>query len=137
MSDKCEKVENIVDQIEDNKNQYLAQLTHDQHSDLNLRIRVVKMTVVWTACSFSCHFLNIMNKYLEGSIFTNNYVEGLAGGVACYFAAQVYAKHGVRTSFIISFGMCLFGSFIVYLLESGYLQLPQMYLSQFEGTHKH
>lgn len=97
----------------------------DWHSDFNLRIRVIKMTVMWTACSFGSHLLNFMNKYLEGSIFTNNYVEGLAGGLACLVSAQLYAKYGMKVSYMISYGMSLFGGIVVCLLESGIVKLPQ------------
>jgi hypothetical protein len=98
--------------------------TLSQDDDLSLRIKVVKMTVIWTACSFSSHILNIMNKYLEGSMFTNNYVEGIAGSLACVFAAKFYAKYGVKSSLIFSFGLCLFGSLVVFMLESGSIHLP-------------
>lgn len=82
------------------------------------------MTVMWTACSFGSHLLNFMNKYLEGSIYTNNYIEGLAGGLACLIAAQLYSKYGMKISFMISFGLSLTGGIIVSLLESGILKLP-------------
>lgn len=62
----------------------------DHDSDLNIRIRVVKMTVMWTTCSFASHLLNIMNKYLEGTIFTNMYIEGIAGGIGLMMAVKLY-----------------------------------------------
>lgn len=74
---------------------------------------------MWSTCSFAGHLLNFMNKYLEGSIFTNNYNEGIAGALACIFGANLYSAFGMRKSFIISFSMALFGGLAVYSLESG------------------
>lgn len=96
----------------------------DYDSDLNLSLRVMKMTVMWTACSFGSHLLNFMNKYLEGSIFTNNYVEGYAGGLACLLAASLYSRFGMKKTFLISYGLSLFGGVLVCLLEGGIIHLP-------------
>jgi hypothetical protein len=96
----------------------------DYDSDLNLSLRVMKMTVMWTACSFGSHLLNFMNKYLEGSIFTNNYVEGCAGGLACIIASSLYSKFGMKKTFLIAFGLSFFGGITVCLLEGGIVHLP-------------
>jgi hypothetical protein len=37
---------------------------------------------MWSGASFSHYLLNFLNKYLEGSIFQNNYFEGVAGIIA-------------------------------------------------------
>lgn len=92
---------------------------------------------MWSTCSFSGHLLNFMNKYLEGSIFTNNYNEGIAGGLACVLGAKLYSAFGMRTSFIFSFGMGLIGGMMVYFLESGTVEVPGMILSHFEGNPRH
>ena len=95
------------------------------------------MTVMWSTCSFGGHLLNFMNKYLEGSIFTNNYYEGIAGGFSTVFGAKLYSTFGMRTSFILSFSLALVGGSMVYLLESGKVDLPMFFLSQFDGHAKH
>lgn len=43
---------------------------------------MIVMTIFWSAASFSTFLLNFMNKYLEGSIFQNNYAEGFAGVIS-------------------------------------------------------
>ena len=108
----------------------------DHDSDLNIRIRVVKMTVMWTTCSFAAHLLNIMNKYLEGTIFTNMYIEGMAGGIGMVVAVKLYDRFGVKISFVVAFGLCFFGSLLVYFYESGIFHLPLWYLNEFEGPIK-
>ena len=100
-------------------------------------MNVIKMTVMWSTCSFNSHLLNFMNKYLEGSIFTNNYVEGIAGGLAGILGAKIYARFGLRTSFILSFSMAMFGGLMVYLLESGNLELPLWFINKFAGKPRH
>ena len=55
-----------------------------------------KMTIMWSASSFSNYLLNFLNKYLEGSIFMNNYFEGIAGISAVLFGAQIYSKLGKK-----------------------------------------
>ena len=93
------------------------------------------MTVMWTTCSFAAHLLNIMNKYLEGTIFTNMYIEGFAGGVGLIIAVKLYS-YGVKTSFIFSFGLAFFGSMLIYLYESGIMHLPLWYINEFDGPIK-
>lgn len=92
---------------------------------------IAKMTVMWSAASFSGYLLTFMNKYLEGSIYTNNYMEGAAGVLATLSGAQVFAKLGLKWTFIVSFGMALFSSYIVYKLESNQVNLPNWFLLSF------
>ena len=89
------------------------------------------MMVIWSASSFSAYLLNFMNKYLEGSIYTNNYNEGIAGILATLGGAQIFARLGLRWTFVVSYGMMLFGATIVYLLESNKLVMPDWILMTF------
>lgn len=94
-------------------------------------INIAKMTVMWSASSFSHYLLNFMNKYLEGSIYTNNYNEAIAGILATVGGAQIFAKLGLRWTFVTSFGMALLGATIVYGLESNTIVLPDWFLLSF------
>ena len=89
------------------------------------------MTVMWSASSFSSYLLNFMNKYLEGTIYENNYSESIAGLMACILGARLYAKLGMKYSFIIAFVLGLFGGIMIYLLESGAVQIPMWVLDHF------
>lgn len=86
------------------------------------------MTVMWSTVSFCGYLLTFMNKYLEGSIFTNNYVEGLAGGLSVIIGASLYKKLGMRRALVFSFGLSLIGGGLVYLLEADAIDLPTFFL---------
>ena len=92
------------------------------------KINIAKMTVVWSACSFSNYLLNFMNKYLEGSIYTNNYLEGYAGGLSIIMGGFLYAKAGMKNSLVISFSMALITGIFVCVLEGKVVDLPHSYL---------
>jgi hypothetical protein len=99
-------------------------------------LNIAKMTVMWTASSFSSYLLNFMNKYLEGTIYENNYAESIAGGLACIIGAKIYSKLGVRASFILAFSLGLLGGLAIYMLESGQVSPPLWLMSGFTGTMK-
>ena len=74
-----------------------------------------------------------MNKYFEGSIFTNNYIEGVAGILASQMGGSLYARYGMKRSFIFSFGLSLFGGVLIFLLESHMVSIPTSILLSFPG----
>lgn len=76
--------------------QPVVEYQSEEMSPEQLKTNIAKMTVVWSACSFSSYLLNFMNKYLEGSIFENNYAEGLAGGLATIVGASLYSRVGMK-----------------------------------------
>lgn len=95
-------------------------------------INVAKMTVMWSATSFSGHLFNFMNKYLEGSIYTNNYVEGIAGIIAMLCGAQIFSRLGLKWTFMLSYSMAIAAAFTVYLLESNMSEIvPEWYIMTF------
>jgi hypothetical protein len=94
------------------------------------------MTMMWSASSFSNYLLNFLNKYLEGSIYSNNYYEGLAGVLSTIVGAYCYAKLGKRKAFIISFTLALLGGLLVYSIEAGLVNIPSSFLASFAGTSK-
>lgn len=99
------------------------------------RLNIFKMTVMWCAVSFSCHMLTFMNKFLEGSIYRNSYIDGFAGALASFIGTHAYIKLGMRRMFIISFTLAIIGGFMIYSLESGKVQLPTWYLASFVDGH--
>lgn len=92
------------------------------------------MTVMWSVLSFCVWLMQYMNRSLEGTIFINNYFEGLAACSSSIFGAIVYNKYGLKT-FIIGYTFAVAGSFSVYLIESKLVTLPQIYLQLFSGSH--
>jgi hypothetical protein len=97
---------------------------------------MLRMTVMWSSCSFVSYLLVFMNKYFEGSIFTNNYIEGAAGFLACQFGGIFYARFGMKKSFQFSFGVSFIGGILIYLLESHRVGIPVSFLAQFPGGIK-
>lgn len=94
------------------------------------------MTMMWSASSFSNYLLNFLNKYLEGSIYSNNYYEGAAGILSTLAGAYCYAKLGKKKAFIISFSLALLGGLLVLALQSGHINIPSSFLASFDGTAK-
>lgn len=87
-------------------------------------MNMAKMTVMWTASSFSSYLLNFLNKYLEGSIYQNHNNECIAGLIAITFGAQLYSLLGKKKSFLLAYGLAFSGGIIIFLLESGILVFP-------------
>lgn len=95
-------------------------------SQEQLNINIAKMAVVWSACSFANWLLNSMNKYLEGSIYTNNYLEGYAGALSIFMGGFLYAKAGMKNSLVISYGLAFIAGIVVCVLEV--VDLPPSFL---------
>ena len=92
---------------------------------------------MWSCCSFVSYLLIFMNKYFEGSLFTNNYIEGLAGILASQAGGRLYTKYGMKVSFLLSFALSFIGGILIFLLESGTVGVPVMMLARFDGNTKH
>lgn len=59
-------------------------------SDRQYIWNMVKMTILWTAASFVSYLLGFLNKYFEGSIFLNYYLDGAAGIIGCLVSIFSY-----------------------------------------------
>ena len=65
---------------------------------------------MWTQASFNQFLLSAQMKYLEGNIFINFYIFGMAGILAVIIGGCVYSSYGLKFSFLISFSMSIIGS---------------------------
>ena len=90
-------------------------------STLKYVMYVVIMTINWTAVSFSFYLLLFMNKYTEGSIFLNFYLEGCAGVLGSLLSLLTYGYLRMRWSFIISVSYTLVGAIFILVFQQGYL----------------
>ena len=81
-------------------------------------INVVRMSIMWTAASFSTYLLLYLNKYLDGTVFVNYYLDAAATAAAPVLAAPIYSKFMTRISFLTAFGFITVGTTGVYLLEA-------------------
>lgn len=76
---------------------------------------VVILTIQWTVASFSFYLLMFMNKYYEGSIFINYYLDGLGGIVGSLLSLPAYYYLRMRYSFLISITLTLLGAIFLLL----------------------
>lgn len=56
-------------------------------------------------------------KYLEGNIFINFYMFGLAGFIAVLIGGVVFSKYGLRFTYISSFNMCIVGCIGMFVIQ--------------------
>jgi hypothetical protein len=110
-------------------------LTGSTLSQYQYRVNIFKMTVMWCAVSFSCHMLTFLNKFLEGTIYRNSYIDGFAGALASFIGTHAYLKLGMRRMFIISFSLAIMGGLMIYSLEARKVQMPTWYLESFIDGH--
>jgi dolichol kinase len=76
---------------------------------------------MWTAASFSFYMLQFMNKYFEGSIYVNYYLDGCAGIVGQLLATFLYPVVKIQWSFAISITITLIGAIFLLLFQQWYL----------------
>lgn len=62
-----------------------------------------------------------MNKYFEGSIFVNYYLDGVANIVGSALASLIYKYIRMRWSFVISTSLTLIGSVFLLVFQQGYI----------------
>ena len=82
------------------------------------------MTIMWTQASFNQFLLSAQMKYLEGNIFVNFYIFGVAGILAVLFGGVIYAKLGLRQSYMISFLACIFGCIGMFVIQTKIIGFP-------------
>ena len=57
-------------------------------------------------------------KYLEGNIFVNFYIFGAAGIIAVVIGGVMYARYGMKFTYIISYNMCILGCIGMLLIQT-------------------
>lgn len=108
---------------ENQANQILNTLVINQElTDQQLYLNIVKMTIMWTQGSFNSFLLSAQMKYLEGNIFINFYMFGLAGFIAVLIGGVVFSKYGLRFTYIVSFNMCIFGCIGMFVIQMKLIQ---------------
>jgi len=86
-------------------------------SDSTYAWNVVKLSILWTVASFSNYMLSFMNKYFEGSIFLNFYLDATAGIVAATLSLILYKYLRMRWSFIIGLILSFIGGFFLLMFQ--------------------
>ena len=89
-------------------------------SDFDYAKNMVIMTIMWTITSFSFYLLVFMNKYYEGSIYINFYLDGVSGIIGNILSVLVYTPLRMRYSFIISIVITIVGLIFLLIYQQGY-----------------
>jgi hypothetical protein len=79
------------------------------------------MTILWTTASFTSYLLGFLNKYFEGSVFLNYYLDSVAGFLGCLFSILTYKLLLMQWSFASSLSLTLFGAIWILVFQQGYL----------------
>ena len=74
---------------------------------------------MWSVGIYCTYMMLMLNKYLEGSIYVNFYMEGLAGIIGSFVADYTYTRLRVKNSFIFAHSITLVGAVLIYAFESG------------------
>lgn len=64
---------------------------------------------MWTSASFNQFLLSAQMKYLEGNIFTNFYVFGIAGMLSVVAGGYMYTAKGLKFTYYTAHILCLIG----------------------------
>ena len=76
------------------------------------------MTIQWTVSTLTVYMLLYLNKYLAGGIFIQYYFDGISGILAYTIGKWIYEKWRVKVTFILSYGVTLFGVLGILLFET-------------------
>lgn len=63
---------------------------------------IVVLSVLWSATVFSSYLISFMTKNFEGNIYTNYYMDGIAGIVGTIIAQPLYNWIKIRWTFVIA-----------------------------------
>lgn len=96
-------------------------------SNTRFIINLIIIGILWTSSSFISYMLSFMNKYFEGSLFLNYYLDGLSGIVGSIISTSTYNCFGMRYSFVFSVLITLIGGIFLLVFQQGYLSPHFMY----------
>lgn len=82
---------------------------------------IVKMSIIWCTASFSVYLLILLDKYLEGSIFTNFYFEGIGSLCSMLFTYNFYHVLRMRNCLQLALIITITSYFFIMMLEEGVL----------------
>lgn len=74
------------------------------------------MTIMWLQGSFNQFLLSAQMKYLEGNIFVNFYIFGIAGIIAVLAGGILLSRSGLKTTYYISNIFAIIGSAAIIII---------------------
>ena len=81
-------------------------------------MNIIKQSIMWSSASFCSLLMLMLNKYLEGTIYLNVLIDGIAGILGTVVATPIYTHFKLRSSFLFSFGVTLIGGLLIFLFQS-------------------
>lgn len=82
-------------------------------------LNVFKMSIFWTASSFSFYLLQAMTKDFEGNLYLNYYLDACAGILGCLIAPPIYNWLKMKIAFIVTISVTIvFALFVVLFQEN-------------------
>lgn len=77
------------------------------------------MVVIWTVGIFDSYLMITLNKYLEGSIYTNFYLEGFAGVVGSFCAELALTLLMLKNATFLGTSVTIIGGLLIWGFEGG------------------
>lgn len=65
------------------------------------------MSFMWSAASFTYYEMQVFNKYLEGTIYKNAFLDSVSGIIGVSVASPLYYKYSTRITLMVSLLMML------------------------------
>ena len=93
----------------------------DTISDRQYKLNLILMTIQWSAASFTFYMLMFMNKYYEGKIYVNSYLDAIAGIIGPAISLLIYFPCKTRLSFIISLTFTIINGVFLFCFQQNYL----------------
>ena len=75
------------------------------------------MTIMWSVGSFVNYMLGFMNKYFEGTIFLNYYLDSFSGITGALLAVVLFKYFRIRWSYFISLTLAILGAIFILLFQ--------------------
>ena len=90
------------------------------------------MTIMWSAVSFTTYLLHFQLKYLQGSIFINDYYCGLSDTMAVIFGGLIFSRLGLKNTYYFAYAMGLAGGIGILYLELSQIKMISLGLTPAE-----
>lgn len=71
------------------------------------------MTVMWSHSSFCNYTMKLLNKYLEGTIYMNFFLDGIASLFAIIVADKLYTYQRMKTTYLVSISLVVSMALII------------------------
>ena len=68
---------------------------------------------MWSHSSFCNYVMKLLNKYLEGTIYMNFFLDGIASLFAIFAADKLYTETRMKTTYLVSIGLVIIMALLI------------------------